>query len=410
MALGVHGFHSFWTKPQIAKRGKVSMQDFEVLTMALSACAYRRLGEQMTLVTDTPGAKFLQLVKGEQCYTNVLTHLDRVTGVNPTIYWGAGKTLAYELFPVPCLSIDLDAVVWKMPLYDELTTDLVVLHEDPADWDCYSSSAELYGSLGFKSPYWNWSVAPFNVAFLLFNNAFLRSAYTSLSQMFMENSSRFFSREALDRKSKSIVKNGRHPKVFEQIFAEQQLLSMVAHRFHAKVGAVSSIDFTVDHLKENPFVTHLWGIKSVYRTNQYIKDALVAGLLNKLGTEYPEALPLCRYVEGVYKRANRGIKGHFEEGMFEFVPSISTSSAPFGRERLLDILEVTGEVEVADVCFGFRRPMRKGQNVVIGESIYLKEKASCVLKRGSHIVTVNCPDHPLLDDRGFAKTKVIRKV
>ena len=407
----VQGFHSYWTKPQIAKRGKVAMQDFEVLTMALSACVYRKLGNQMTMVTDSQGAKFLQLIHGDKCYTNILTSLDKVSGVNPTVFWGAGKNLAYELFPTPCLSIDLDAVVWGLPEFDELTTDLIVLHEDPLDWDCYNCSGELYGSLGFKSPFWDWSVAPYNVAFLLFNNPHVRTAYTSISQMVMENISRFYSRDALERKSKAIVKNGRHPKIFEQIFAEQQLLSMVAHRLHARVGAVSEIDFATDHLKANPFVTHLWGIKGVYRSTPELKDHLVAGLLNKLGVEYPEAIPLCRYVEKIYKRANREVKGHFEEGGFMFAPSyVSCGSAAFGQERLLEVLDVKGEVQVGDVCFDFRRPMLKGQPIVIGESIYLKEKASCVIKRGSHIVSVKCPDKPVLDAQGFARTKVVRKV
>lgn len=414
MIYGLKGFHSYWTKPQLVKRGKITMQDFEILTMALSACVFRRLGYPMTLITDTKGAQFMQKIGVLQCYDNVYTTLDRLTGVNPSIFFAAGKNLAYEMMTTPCVSIDLDAVVWRMPEFDEFNTDLVVLHEDFIEWDCYHSSKELYGELGFKSDLWNWGVRPFNVAVLLFNNSYLRTAYTSLSQMFMENYSRFYSRDYLQEQSKDIVKYGRHPRVFEQIFAEQQLLAMIANRMKAKVCTISSIDKATDHLMSNPLVTHLWGIKTVYRSNMEVKDALVTGLLNTLGKNYPETRRLCNYVRKVYSKSNRDTEGDIFEGSFQFkdTPIAEDSysySIPY-RDRMMKVLDVQGEVMASDICFGYKRPVRKNGVVVVGESIYLREGAFCVLLRGGKAVIVKAPANAIKDSEGWVKTKVIKKV
>lgn len=415
MIYGLRGFHSYWTKPQLVKRGRIAMQDFEILTMALSACTFRRLGYPMNLVTDTKGAQFLQRVGVLQCYDNVYTSLDKLTGVNPSVFFAAGKNLAYEQMQTPCVSIDMDAVMWRMPEFDEFNTDLVVLHEDILEWDCYHSSKELYGELGFKSGFWNWNVKPYNVAVLLFNNAYLRTAYTSMSQMFMENYSRFYNREYLQDMSKDIVKFGRHPRVFEQIFAEQQLLAMIANRMKARVCTISSIDASTDHLMSNPVVTHLWGIKSVYRANMEVKDALVAGLLNMLGKNYPETRRLCGYVQKVYDKTNRDVSGDMFEGSFQFndtrvLDDTSDSGSVPYQSRVLKVLEVQGDVVVGDICFGFKRRVRKGGVVVVGESIFLKEGAFCVLMRGGKAVVVKAPENALHDKDGWAKTKVVKKV
>lgn len=405
------GYHSYWSKPRLAQGHRLSVSDYELLTMGLSVAQFRKLGYKMTLVTDSIGAQFYEQLGVTCLYDEVLTDLDKVAGVDPNIFWAAGKLYAYELMPTPSISIDLDAVVWGIPDgLDEHVYDVGVLHEDFSDWDCYHSSKELYGDLGFKSGSWDWDVIPYNVGVLWFNNDMLVSMYVSLSQAFMENYTRFYTREMMTKRSRGLVKKGRRARVFEQIFAEQQLLSMVADRAGARVYKFTEIDKSIDYIKPNKYVSHLWSMKSVYRSVPEIKDVVVAGLLNKLGKEYKDTENLVGCVERAYSKNGRIIDGDAMEGQFRFkdmVTSTGHSGSDSGIVRVLDVSDVRGEIKAIEPCFGFERNVREGSKIVMGETLLLGEGSSCKISNGRTTLSVT-PKGRRCDEKGYAVLRVVR--
>lgn len=407
----LNGYHSYWSKPRLAQGHRLSVSDYELLTMGLSVAQFRKLGYKMTLVTDSIGAQFYEQLGVTCLYDEVLTDLDKVAGVDPNIFWAAGKLYAYELMPTPSISIDLDAVVWGIPDgLDEHVYDVGVLHEDFSDWDCYHSSRELYGDLGFKSNSWNWNVIPYNVGVLWFNNDILLSMYVSLSQMFMENFTRFYTREMMTRYSRGLVKKGRRARVFEQIFAEQQLLSMVADRVGARVYKFTEIDKSIDYIKSNKYVSHLWSMKSVYRSVPEIKDVVLAGLLNKLGSEYEGTEKLVSCVARAYNKNGRIVDGDALEGRFKFkdtITSIGHSGSDSGVVRVLDASNVKGEIRAIEPCFGFERVIREGSKIVLGETLLLGEGSSCNISNGKTTLPVTTKGR-LCDRKGYAVLRVVR--
>lgn len=406
----INGYHTYWSRPALAKGRKLSIPDYELLTMAVSACQFRRLGYPMTLVTDSVGAKFFETLGVTKLYDNVTTVLDKITGIDPVVFWAAGKIYAYELIQSPSISIDLDAVCWNIP--DDLkesSFDVGVLHEDFNDWDCYHSSKELYGALGFRSCNWDWESIPYNVGVLYFDNDMLSTMYSAISQMFMENYTRFYTREMLQKRSRSLVKKGRQARVFEQIFAEQQLLSLVTQRVGARVYKFTEIDKSIDYIKPNRYVTHLWSMKNAYRLIPELASTVLSGLLNKLGTEYDETQDLLNLVQIAYNKRGRTFKGGSIDGTFTFTDtgSFEHSGSTSGIMRLFTVSNIKGSVKAIECCFGFERELQEGSQVVLGETIKMSENSSLTVRNNKSVITVSAKDK-ILDKDGYVSVRLIK--
>lgn len=374
---GMNGYHSYWTAPSRVRGLDPQIGDFELLFMALSALTFRRSVGRMSLYTDKAGAAFLERMSVLDLYDDVSLELDKIVGVDPRVFWAAGKVYAYALCPAPCISVDLDAVLWG-PL-PKLVKDVRVLHEDCIWWDCYAHSRELYTKYSMGSHLWNWKATPLNVGILEFRDDKVKGAYVMASIQFMESFSAAGDSEKLRKFAKEAEKEGRKIRIFEQIFAEQQMLSMVLDRMGGKYETVSRIDGDTDHLAENPFVTHLWGAKDFYKIYPPAKDAMISYLLNRLGREYPEAARFVEKMESIYRGSGRLVEGGSGMGLAR-VESPGQAPALKVSARVAKVRSIEGLAWAEDLCFGFRRPLRVGSSLQKGEVVHVEGKgAACSL-------------------------------
>lgn len=373
----MNGFHSYWTAPSRVRGLDPQIGDFELLFMALSALTFRRSVGKMRLYTDKAGAAFLERMSVLGLYDDVNLELDKVVGVDPRVFWAAGKVYAYALCPSPCISVDLDAVLWG-PL-PPLSNDVRVLHEDCIWWDCYAHSRELFTKYGMGSHLWDWKATPLNVGVLEFRDDKTKGAYATSSIQFMEAFSAAGDSERLRRFAKEAEKEGRRIRIFEQIFAEQQMLSMVLSRMGGRYETVSRIDADTDHLAENEYVTHLWGAKDFYKIYSPAKDAMISYLLNRVGREYPEAAKFVEKMESIYRGTGRLVEGGSVFGLAR-VETPGTPSALKVSARVAKVRSIVGRAWAEDLCFGFRRPLREGSFLQKGEVVHVEGKgAACAL-------------------------------
>lgn len=191
-----------------AQDKKIILRDFEALVAAYSVLKYKENCGKMHLVTDASGAKYLEYLGLLQLYDDVHVILDEIVGIDPDVFWAAGKLYAYEFMKAPCISLDMDAVLYKPFPHKE---DVTALHVDNALWDCYSENRAMFASCGMKSRNWDWSLPPLNVGVLQFLDSKVKNFYTSTSISFMECFTNYSSHQSLERKVQSLQRLGGKP-------------------------------------------------------------------------------------------------------------------------------------------------------------------------------------------------------
>jgi hypothetical protein len=381
------------------------MSDFEALITAYSVLQYKLTCGPMHLVTDSLGARYLEHLGILQLYDEVHVKLDSIVGIDPVTFWAAGKLYAYELIPAPCISLDMDAVLFKPLPHQE---DVTALHVDNALWDCYAESRAMYAACGFKSRNWDWSLPPLNVGLLQFRNEAIKNFYTSTSIAFMECFTNFYSSDILKRKVLQLKQLGRKASIFEQIFAEQRILSLCVGRAQGTFSTVSEIDPKTNHLAANPYVTHVWGIKNVYRSVECIRKSCVSYLVNLLSIKFPESRLLISRILSTVKSNHLPFTGHPDSGDFNLISSNATSGSFGGSSRLLKVLDTSGTIYACDLCFGHKRLLSKGSYVLVGERLLLQPRSTCTLRSDNKVFQIytKTPQSATTKD-GFYATKIV---
>ena len=84
----MEAFHSLWTKP----RKDYGIEEYELLTLALSALKWREKNGNITLVTDTPGLEFFKASGFLPCWTKVAGF-----GAGGVLFW-LGCTYVYIVY------------------------------------------------------------------------------------------------------------------------------------------------------------------------------------------------------------------------------------------------------------------------------------------------------------------------
>ncbi len=253
-------FHSLWTKP----RNGVGLEDYELLTLALSALKWREKNGDITLVTDTPGLAFIKASGFLPCWTEVNTNLDQIPdGIDPVRFWAAGKIYALSGFKAPVVSIDTDFIVWEGLELFKTSSRLCAIHSETLSPDVYPDSPEF---TVFDDGF-NWEVLPLNAAFIYFGDEELRLEYIKNATSFMLS---------------CITGDTLKP----MVFAEQRLLAMTAH----KMGITASVFSSLEKLssgKDERF-THLWGFKKQLTENSLIREEFCRRLKSRLIKDFSE--------------------------------------------------------------------------------------------------------------------------
>ena len=250
-------FHTLWTKP----KGTDSIEEFEFLTMVLSALKWRQKNGEIFLVTDSAGEKFIKEKGAERCWDGIITTLDNMPdSISPKTFWAAGKIFALDSFKAPVVSIDNDFIVWENLNLEKFRSRLCVIHKEELNPFVYPNKDFLKA---FDKGY-DWAVKPANTAFVYYADEELKENYKNLSLEVMTTL----------KSDDTLV---------PMVFAEQRLLSMVANKMGVRVDTFS----TLANLQKNDRrFTHLWGYKQRLKNNPTMKEEFTKRLRNKIKTEF----------------------------------------------------------------------------------------------------------------------------
>ena len=240
----MQGFHTLRMRD-----GQVqNLQDFELMTMILSALSWRKHNGKIDLVTDAVGKEYIEKLG-----------IGFVWDENT--FWAAGKLVALGMYQSPCAVIDLDFIVWKQLNFSDFDNayDVVTIHDEKVNNDVYPQKDFFAFKEGSSWQKWvqepDWRVPALNTAFAYFSNEQLRYDYCQKALSFMVHIS----------PNNLLNKLGIWGGLPYMVFAEQRLLAMLARKHGMKAGTFSSMDALLNG-KQDSF-THLWGHKQVLKDN-----------------------------------------------------------------------------------------------------------------------------------------------
>jgi hypothetical protein len=245
------------------------LEDYEILSTALSALEWRKNNGAIFMITDKCGADYYRALGIESFWDGGIN--DALEGavdgdIDPSPFWAAGKLYALRSMSAPCVMIDTDFIVWQ-PIAALLDgTALAVVHREELNDEIYPPKPRFDMEPGYDFPAsWDWSVDPCNTALLYISDNLFKDYYTSQSINFMRNV----------RKNMNLV--------VEMVFAEQRLLAMCANEKDVPVKSLLDI-FSLD---DQTLFTHLWGYKSFIKEIERERFFLCKACAGRLVEDFP---------------------------------------------------------------------------------------------------------------------------
>ena len=266
----MEAFHSLWTKP----RKDYGIEEYELLTLALSALKWREKNGNITLVTDTPGLEFFKASGFLSCWTKATTALDEIPeGIDPVRFWAAGKIYALRSFEAPVVSVDTDFIVWEKLDLENIGSRLCAIHSETLSADVYPDTKDF---TVFDDGF-NWEVLPLNAAFLYFGDEDLKSEYIKNAVAFMMSCTGGDTLRPM-------------------VFAEQRLLAMTAHKMGITPSVFSSLEKLTSGSDER--FTHLWGFKKQLVENEAVREEFCQRLKARLIKDF-SGTEMGRFLKGL---------------------------------------------------------------------------------------------------------------
>lgn len=262
----MNAIHTISTAPFFAKHkdGAYSMEKFDLYNAVLSALQWRRLNGEIKLVTDRAGAEYIRAIGLEGVWNGVREDIPGdLEGIDPRMFWAAGKLFALRETPAPAAMIDTDFIVWKKLSLNRLTA----AHEENLNPSVYPPEEYFRFS---KRPHisgLDWSALPLNTAFLYLPDEDFKQYYVAQSLAFM----------------KSAATTDDY--LCYMVFAEQRLLAMCAKSLGVEYGVLMDKDGLF--FPQDDF-THLWGAKQALRDSPAENDEFLRRARERIRRDFPE--------------------------------------------------------------------------------------------------------------------------
>lgn len=256
--------HTLWSEPSFAGR-EYFMEDFEMLTMIISAMTWKKYNGNIKLIADKKILEYFE-EKNLLFIYDETEELKVRCQVNPKTFWAAGKLFALQQETEPCAVIDMDFIAWKN--IDKFTEncDVTVAHRE--------NFTSVYPNLEYfkMNPKYrfnsglDWQAYPCNTAFLYIKDSLFKDFYLSESVNFMRN--------CIETEND----------ICSMVFAEQRLLSACASQWGMTVGTL---------MKEEEFniqrsFTHIWGYKRVLRDDALKRYEFCMRCARRIKNDFPE--------------------------------------------------------------------------------------------------------------------------
>lgn len=272
--------HIISTAPYFAKNpnGAYFMDKFELYSAVISALKWRSFGGEIILAADKKAAEYIEKLGIGSVWSSIETVIsDDLEGINPKMFWAAGKLLALREIPAPVTMIDTDFIVWKKP---ELPQNrIVAAHRENLTPSVYPDIS----SFKFKRPFpmndMNEKVLPMNTAFLYLPDEEFKQYYVNRAIAFMKS--------AIDCDDYLCY----------MVFAEQRLLSICAEE--KKVGSQVLMDKEELFFPRDDY-THIWGAKRVMRNNVQSLHDFCGRARERIKSDFKEYSFVIGKIEGAF--------------------------------------------------------------------------------------------------------------
>jgi hypothetical protein len=256
--------HSIWSAPLFSDK-PYYMEDFEILTMVISALTWKKYNGFIKIVADENAMEYLEK-------TNLISIYDEIEyliideKINPCTFWAAGKIFALKSQIEPYALIDTDFIAWKN-IDDFICSDVTAAHEESLKSAVYPEKS--YFKMNDKYRFnegLNWNALPYNTAFLYIKDNLFKSYYIAESINFMRNNT----------EKENDIKS--------MVFAEQRLLGVLAESWNISIGTLMN-ENELSH--QNSF-THIWGYKEVLKRNNLKRFEFCNRCLVRIKNDFPE--------------------------------------------------------------------------------------------------------------------------
>lgn len=247
------------------KDGNYNIEDFTLYNTVISALQWRKMNGDIFMCTDSIGAAYYKKLGIEKVWNDVLTVVpDDMEGINPRMFWAAGKLLAMREMTGNFALVDEDFIVWNKLSLSE--TAVTVAHREDLMPDvypdpyCFGADFPLLERLSL-------SVLPCNTAFMHIPDLSFRQLYVNQSIAFMKSA-----RECDDY-------------LCHMVFAEQRLLAMLCD--YAGVQIETLLDKDRLFVAQDDY-THLWGAKQALRDNDEYRKNFIERCRKRIREDFPE--------------------------------------------------------------------------------------------------------------------------
>lgn len=277
----MNAIHVNWTKPSMGK----PPEDFELLTTIISALKWREKNGSIGLITDNAGAEYYKRNSIDVIWDRGIDNCldDIVQGINPHMFWAAGKIFALTRCTAPIAVLDTDFIVWEK-ISDDTFRDVAVIHREELYPDTYPNKEYFHMRKGYEfDSRLNWDIKACNTAFYIIKNQDFLNLYISEAVNFMRNV------VDCDETLKYMV------------FAEQRLFGMCAEKMGIDVQAISDLETLFG---SGGGYTHIWGMKQQMRDMPELRNEFCRRCISRIIHDYP-------YMEEIIRRTEC-LKPYFE--------------------------------------------------------------------------------------------------
>lgn len=266
----MEGFHSLWSKPYMAGRHTEEywMQDYEVLTMILSALMWRKHNGGIRLCADAEAIAFVEKMGLYHIWNLGIEEITVPEAVPEKVFWAVGKLYSLKKMQMPAVMVDLDLIIWKDIRNIIKDTDICAIHREGIFPDVYPGKEFFHMKQEYRfDPDWSFEVLPVNTCMLYIADEAFKNYYVDSSITFMEN--------CLETEEN----------LCHMVFAEQRLLAMCAEK---QGKQISSFFPGSAQIENQDIFTHLWGYKNILKFNYKEREAFNRKMYDRIVREFPE--------------------------------------------------------------------------------------------------------------------------
>ena len=264
--------YSLSTLPHYSRNTHTSdfkLDKFELYTAAISSLVCRRNGVTTHMHCDTGGEAYFRRIGLAALWDNLtITIPDDLDGIDPLMFWAAGKLFALRETSAPLMMLDTDFIAWELPSTEN--ADVIAAHREDLAPHIYPDISSFNMNEGYAFPNYDYHTLrtfPLNTAFLYIRDEAFKQRYVAKSLEFMK---------AAQRGGNTLT---------YMVYAEQRLLALMCESVKIRVGTL--LEYGKPFHEQNKY-THTWGAKRVMRENPRELERFCEKCRVRIRNDFPE--------------------------------------------------------------------------------------------------------------------------